>query len=62
MDAMVIEEARYTIIDRDRGFELRQYEPHSVMEAVLESDFDEVGNEGFRHLWGNIYNVRAERA
>jgi hypothetical protein len=53
-DAMAIERAKYTVVEREGNFELRQYEPHLVAETIVEGDFDEVGNEGFRRLFDYI--------
>ena len=53
-DAMAIERAKYTVVEREDNFELRQYEPHLVAETIVEGDFDEVGNEGFRRLFDYI--------
>ena len=52
--AMAIEEAPYTVIQKNGKFQLRQYEPQIVAETVLEGDFDKVGNEGFRRLFDYI--------
>jgi hypothetical protein len=53
-DAMAIERAKYTVVEREGNFELRQYEPYLVAETIVEGDFDEVGNEGFRRLFDYI--------
>jgi len=53
-EAMALEEARYTVIMKEESFELRQYEPHIVAETMVEGDFDEAGNEGFRRLFKYI--------
>lgn len=53
-DAMAIEKAKYTVLKREGKFELRQYEPYLVAETIVEGDFDEVGNEGFRRLFDYI--------
>lgn len=47
---MATEEAKYSVIERDGDYELRQYEPHIVAETLVEGDFETVGNEGFRRL------------
>lgn len=52
--AMAIEEAKYEVLEREGKFELRQYQPHIVAETLLEGDFQEVGNEGFRRLFDYI--------
>ncbi len=53
-DVMAVEEANYSILEKEKGFELRQYESHIVAETVVEGGFDEVGNEGFRRLYQYI--------
>jgi hypothetical protein len=53
-EAMAIERAKYTVVETEGKFELRQYEPYLVAETMVEGDFDEVGNEGFRRLFDYI--------
>ena len=53
-ETMAIEKAKYTVIENDGAFELRQYDPQIVAETFVEGDFDEVGDEGFRRLYGYI--------
>jgi hypothetical protein len=53
-DIMAIEEAKYSVIEREDAFELRQYQPQIIAETVVEGDFDQVGNEGFRRLFKYI--------
>jgi len=52
--AMAIEKAKYTVIEREDDFEIRQYESQIVAETYVEGDLEEVGNEGFRRLYGYI--------
>ena len=47
---MATEEAKYEVVESEGDFELRQYAPQIVAETIVEGDFDEVGNEGFRIL------------
>ena len=51
---MATEEAKYTVKEKAGSFELRQYEPQIVAETAVEGDFEKVGNEGFRRLFGYI--------
>ena len=51
---MAIEEAKYDVLEREGDFEVRQYQPHIVAETLIEGDFQEVGNEGFRRLFAYI--------
>jgi hypothetical protein len=52
--AMAIEEAKYTVLEKDGVFELRQYETCIVAETFMEGDFSKVGNMAFRRLYGYI--------
>ena len=54
-EAMAIEESSYTVVEQVDDFELRMYEPSIVAETLVEGDFSEVGNEGFRRLAGYIF-------
>ncbi|MGE5296976.1 MAG: SOUL family heme-binding protein [Solirubrobacterales bacterium] len=51
---MGIEKAKYSVLDKDGRFELRQYEPSIVAETEVESDFDDAGNIAFRRLYDYI--------
>ena len=58
---MAIEEAPYRVIEKDGDFELRQYAPYIVAETLVEGDFSEVGNEGFRRLFDYIQGENRRR-
>ena len=51
---MAIEEARYTVVERDGEFEIRDYAPHVVAETVVAGAFERAGNEAFRRLFRYI--------
>ncbi|MGA9754591.1 MAG: heme-binding protein [Desulfobaccales bacterium] len=51
---MALEEAKYKVLERAEDFELRQYEPRIEAETLVEGDFKDVGNEGFRRLYDYI--------
>jgi hypothetical protein len=53
-EGMAYEEAKYTVIMKERNYELRLYESHIVAETVVDGDFDKAGNEGFRRLFKYI--------
>ena len=52
--AMAIEKAKYTVLEKEDDFEIRQYDPQIVAETYVEGDLEEVGDEGFRRLYGYI--------
>ena len=52
--AMAIEKAKYTVLEKEDGFEIRQYDPQIVAETFVEGDLEEVGNKGFRRLYAYI--------
>jgi len=60
-EAMAIEEPKYTVIEQTEDFELRQYEPFIVAETLVEGDFSDVGNEGFRRLAGYIFGKNRKK-
>ena len=51
---MAIEEATYTLVERDSEFEIRDYAPHVVAETVVAGSFDRAGNEAFSRLFRYI--------
>ena len=53
-NAMAIEKAEYSVEKKDGNFELRQYGPQIVAETIVEGNFDEVGNAGFKRLFAYI--------
>jgi effector-binding domain-containing protein len=52
--ALAIEKAKYTVMEKEDDFEIRQYEPQIVAETYVEGDLEEVGNAGFRRLYAYI--------
>ncbi len=55
--ALAIEEPKYKILDKEAGFELRQYAPFIVAETWVDGDMDAASNKGFRviadYIFGN---------
>jgi len=52
--AMAIEKAKYTVLEKEDGFEIRKYDPQIVAETFVEGDLEKAGNEGFRRLYAYI--------
>jgi hypothetical protein len=51
---MAIEKAKYTVLEKEDGFEIRKYDPQIVAETFVEGDLEKAGNEGFRRLYDYI--------
>ncbi len=49
-----LEEPPYRTIEQQGDFEIRSYPELIVAETIVDGDFKEVGNEGFRRLFGYI--------
>jgi hypothetical protein len=52
--AMAIEKAKYTVIEKEDDFEIRQYDSQIVAETYVEGDLEDAGSKGFRRLYGYI--------
>lgn len=52
--AMAIEEAKYTVLEKDKAFELRRYDAQIVAETVVEADLEEAGSKAFSRLFKYI--------
>jgi len=55
LNAMAIEEPKFTVLAKDGAIEQRQYAPFLVAEAVVEGDMDEASNRGFRLIADFIF-------
>lgn len=51
---MAIEEATYTVVQRDGEFEIRDYASHVVAETVVAGSFERAGNQAFSRLFRYI--------
>jgi len=51
---MAVENSEYKILETENGFEIREYPPQVVAETLVEGEFDDAGNQGFRRLFGYI--------
>ena len=54
VDAMAIEEAKYTVVTKEADFEIRDYAPHVLAEIVVDGDLEDAGNKAFRRLFDYI--------
>ncbi len=61
-ESMALEEPKYTVLEQAELFELRQYEPYIVAETLVEGNFADVGNEGFRRLARYIFGNNRKQA
>ena len=49
-----IEKPKYTVVQKQGKFEVRQYEPQIMAETVVDAGFDDAGNAAFRRLFNYI--------
>ena len=56
MDIMAIEEAKYKVLQKENGFEIRDYAPHILAETILSV----CPLNGVRPSHGNPANTKAE--
>ena len=61
MDAMAIEEATYTVVEKDNKFEIRDYTPYILAETIVEGDLKDAGNKAFRILFSYISGANRSR-
>lgn len=53
-DAVAIEEAEYTVVLQEQGFEVRRYAPHIVAETIVDGDLEGAGSKAFGRLFNYI--------
>jgi effector-binding domain-containing protein len=51
---MAIEEATYTVVEKDKKFEIRDYAPHILAETLVEGSLEGAGNKAFKILFRYI--------
>ncbi|MBN2419917.1 MAG: heme-binding protein [Deltaproteobacteria bacterium] len=51
---MAIEEAKYSVIEKEGAFEIRKYFDHIVAETYVDSSFKDAGNIAFRRIFKYI--------
>ena len=61
MDTMAIEEAKYTVLQKDNGFEIRDYAPHILAETIVEGNLEGAGNKAFNRLFRYISGENRSR-
>ena len=52
--ATAVEKAKYTVLEKEDDFEIRQYEAQIVAETYVEGSLKDAGNDGFRRLFAYI--------
>jgi SOUL heme-binding protein len=61
---MAIEEPKFSVLEQEASFELRQYESQLIAEVLVEGSRDEASNKGFRliadFIFGNNEGVQKE--
>ncbi len=59
--ATTIEKAKYTVVEKEDDFELRQYESRIVAETYVEGSLKDSGKDGFRRLYDYISGDNKEK-
>ena len=52
--AMAIEEAKYTVVEKEDNFEIRDYAPYVLAETFVEGSLEDAGNKAFNRLFQYI--------
>ena len=52
---MALEQPTYEVLSSEGELELRLYQPHIVAETLIDGDFGQAGNAGFRKLADYIF-------
>jgi len=54
---MAIEEPKFTLLEKEQSFEIRQYEPKLIAEVLVDGDMSEASSKGFKliadYIFGN---------
>ena len=53
--AMAIEEPKFTLLEKDKAFELRAYAPKIIAEVVVDGNMREASSKGFRLIANFIF-------
>jgi len=56
-----IEKSKYTVLEKQGKFEVRQYEPQIVAETIVDAGFEDAGNVAFRRLFNYISGDNRKR-
>lgn len=53
-ELMAVEEAKYTLVEKDGDFEIRDYAPQIVAETLVDGNLEDAGSRAFRRLFRYI--------
>ncbi len=56
-----VEQARYTILKKADGYEVREYAPHIVAQTTVSGSYQESLNQGFRIIAGYIFGGNSRK-
>ena len=60
-EVMAVEEAQYSVLEKDDRFEIRDYTPHILAEIIVEGDIEQAGNKAFNRLFRYISGENRSR-
>jgi hypothetical protein len=52
---MAIEEPKFTLLEKEQSFEIRQYEPKLIAEVLVDGDMSEASSKGFKLIADFIF-------
>lgn len=59
---MAIEEAKYSVVQKDGKYELREYESYLLAEVKIEGSMEQAGSQAFRPLFNYISGTNRSQA
>ena len=57
--AMAIETPKHTLIKKENGFEIREYEPMIIAKTSVRSDYSDAASTGFRRIASYIFGANS---
>jgi len=56
-----VEQAEYSVIEKNKEYEIREYSPHIVAQTKVSGDYDKALNEGFSIIAGYIFGGNTQK-
>jgi hypothetical protein len=56
-----VEQAEYTVLEKAKGYEIRQYAPHIEAQTTINGSYDDTLNKGFMIIAGYIFGGNTKK-